>query len=146
MKIANEAWILVADGRKAIIIKNIGDELYPNLKVETVLEDENPPTRAQGADRPGRVHDSATERRSAVGNTDWHDAEEARFLGTVVARLEKLQRKGSFDQLLVVAPPRALAQLRTAMPDAVRRVIVAEIDKDLTKHPVGEIEKALVAH
>ncbi len=146
MKIANEAWILVADGRKAIIIKNIGDAVYPNLKVETVIEDENPPTRAQGSDRPGRVHDSTTERRSSVGNTDWHDAEEARFLGTVADRLETLRRKAPFDQLVVVAPPRALAQLRAAMPEAVRRVIVAEIDKDLTKHPVGEIEKALVAH
>jgi protein required for attachment to host cells len=44
----------------------------------------------------------------------------------------------------VVAPARTLADLRRAFHDDVKKKIVAEVDKDLTKHPVGEIEKHLL--
>jgi protein required for attachment to host cells len=46
--------------------------------------------------------------------------------------------------LVVVAPPRTLADLRVAFHSDVKGRIIAEIDKDLTKHPVHEIEKHLV--
>ncbi|MYZ48322.1 host attachment protein [Propylenella binzhouense] len=147
MKIANDAWILVADGRKALLLKNAGDEVYPNLKVETVIEDrKNAATREQGTDQPGRVQAGATGRRSAVDQTDWHDAEEARFLAEVADEVEMLRRRHGIERLVVVAPPRALSQLRAAMPDSIRAIVAAELDKDLTRHPVGEIERALVAH
>ena len=45
---------------------------------------------------------------------------------------------------MVVAPPRALADLRQALHADVKSQIIAEVDKDLTHHPVGEIGKHLV--
>jgi protein required for attachment to host cells len=42
-----------------------------------------------------------------------------------------------------VAPPRTLAELRLAFHPDVKACIVAEVNKDLTKHPVDEIEKHL---
>jgi protein required for attachment to host cells len=48
-----------------------------------------------------------------------------------------------FKVLILVAPARMLADLRTALSEKTRRAIVAEIDKDLTKHPVYEIERHL---
>ena len=47
--------------------------------------------------------------------------------------------------LVVAAPPRTLAELRHALPADVRKQNSAEIDKDLTKCPIAEIEKHLVA-
>jgi protein required for attachment to host cells len=44
-----------------------------------------------------------------------------------------------------VAPPRTLADLRKAFHADVKKRIVAEIDRDLTKHPVDQIEKHLMA-
>jgi protein required for attachment to host cells len=43
------------------------------------------------------------------------------------------------------APPRTLADLRKAMQPDVRKRVIAEIDKDLTKHPIFEIERHLTA-
>jgi len=43
----------------------------------------------------------------------------------------------------VVAPPRALADLRKSLHPDVKKKIIAEIDKDLTKHPIDQIEKHL---
>lgn len=47
-------------------------------------------------------------------------------------------------KLIVAAPPRAPAELRQLFHADVKKRIIAEIDKDLTKHPVAEIEKHLV--
>jgi len=44
-----------------------------------------------------------------------------------------------------VAPPRTLADLRNGFHDDVALRIIAEINKDLTKHPIGNIEKHLTA-
>jgi len=39
------------DGRKALFLRNHGDEKFPNLRAEKVFEDENPPTHEQGSER-----------------------------------------------------------------------------------------------
>jgi protein required for attachment to host cells len=57
--------------------------------------------------------------------------------------LERIVRERGVEALVVVAPPRALADLRKAFRPGVKRKIIAEIDKDLTKHPVDQIEKHL---
>jgi len=44
----------------------------------------------------------------------------------------------------VVAPPRTLADLRFAFHSDVKKRIIGEINKDLTKYPVLEVEKYLV--
>ncbi len=52
-------------------------------------------------------------------------------------------RKRGVSALVVVAPPRMLADLRHAFHPDVQKRIIAEIAKDLTKHPVSEIEAHL---
>jgi len=47
------------------------------------------------------------------------------------------------DQLIVVAPPRTLAELRKTFHKDVTSKIIAEIGKDLTKHSISDIEKYL---
>jgi protein required for attachment to host cells len=144
LKIPHDAFVFVGDGRKALFLRNEGDEKFPNLKTERVFVDDNPPTHEQGTDRPGRTFKSAgSSNRSGVENTDWHDLEETRFARQVAGALEKLVRERNPKALVVVAPPRALADLRQAFHAQVKSRIIAEIDKDLTKHPVDQIEKHL---
>lgn len=141
IKIPHRAIVFVGDGRKALFLRNEGDEKFPNLKTEAVFEDENPPAHSQGSDRPGRV--SKGSQRSGVEMTDWHELEEKRFARQVAAAVERVLRSEHATSLIVVAPPRTLAELRSAFHDDVKRRIVAELDKDLTRHPVGDIEKHL---
>ena len=58
--------------------------------------------------------------------------------------MERLIRERETKALVVVAPPRALADQRSTFHTEVKTCIIAEINKDLTHHPVGEIEKHLV--
>jgi len=146
LHIPHDAFVFVGDGRKALFLRNEGDEKFPNLKTERVFVEDNPPTHEQGTDRPGRTFQRAgTNVRSAMENTDWHELEEHRFAQRVAAAFEQLVRERRVKALVVVAPPRTLADLRHAFHTDVKDRIIAEIDKDLTKHPVYEIEKHLAA-
>ncbi len=80
-----------------------------------------------------------------MSQTDWHDLEEHKFAHEVAAALEKIVRDRKAEVLVVVAPPRTLADLRKAFHNDVKKKIVAEIDKDLTKMPIDEIERHLTA-
>jgi protein required for attachment to host cells len=144
LHIPRNAFVFVGDGRKALFLLNAGDEKFPNLKTERIFVDDNPPTHEQGSDRPGRAFKHAgTSLRSGVGDTDWHELEEHRFVHRVAAAMEQLVRERKAKALVVVAPPRTLADLRQAFHADVRDRVIAEIAKDLTKHPVYEIEKHL---
>jgi protein required for attachment to host cells len=142
--IPHDALVFVGDGQKALFLRNAGDATLVNLITERVFTDENPPTRDQGTDRPGRTFKrAATNLRSGVETTDWHELEKERFAKRVASALEELVRAERIKAIVVVAPPRTLAELRNAFHADVKSRIVAEIDKDLTKLPVGEIEKHL---
>ena len=146
LKIPHDALIFVGDGRKALFLRNAGDEKFLNLTAEKVFVDENPSTHEQGSDKPGRAFKRAnTNQRSGVETVDWHELEEQRFAHRVAAAMERLVRERNAKALVVAAPPRTLAELRHSFHDDVKRRIIAEINKDLTRHPVGEIEKHLLA-
>jgi protein required for attachment to host cells len=82
--------------------------------------------------------------RSGVDTTDWHELEKERFAKRVASALEHMVRREKVKAIIIVAPPRTLAELRNALHADVKSRIVAEIDKDLTKLPIGEIEQHLV--
>ena len=142
--IAHDTWILVGDGRKALMLRNDGTPQRPSLNVVDVLKDgANPPTHAQGADRPGRVMQSANGKRSAVEQTDWHEIAEERFATAIAQKLNAAANSDRFEKLILVAPPNTLAALRKNLDPKATQRIVAEVNKDLTKHPVPEIARLL---
>lgn len=144
LKIPHNGFVFVGDGRRALFLRNDGDEKFPNLKAERVFVDDNPATHQQGTERPGRVNTASKgDQRSSVANTDWHDIEEHHFVRRVADSMEQLVRSSKTRSLVVVAPPRTLAELRDVFHPDVKAVVLAEINKDLTKHPIGEIEKYL---
>jgi protein required for attachment to host cells len=146
LKIPHNAFVFVGDGRKALFLRNEGDEKYPNLKTENVFAEENPLTHEQGSERPGRISKAYdSDQRSAVEPVDWHHIEEHRFTRKVAAAMEEVVRSRNVPALIVVAPPKTLAELREAFHADVKARVIAEINKDLTKHPVGEIETHLTA-
>ena len=142
----HDAFVFVGDGRKALFLRNEGDEKYANLVTERVLNGEaNPPSHEQGSDRPGRAFMSAgSTARSAVEPTDWHDIEEHRFAERAAEALEKIVRERGAPALVIAAPARTLADLRRCLHNDVKAKLIAEIDKDFTKIPVWEIEKHIV--
>lgn len=136
-------WVLVGDGRKALLAVNAGDALAPDLRKLDVSIDYNPPTHEQGTDVPGRAFSSVGRIRSAVGQTDWHTLEEDRFAAAMAQRINKAAAERQFEEIVVVAPPKILADLRVAFSTEAKKRVVAEVAKDLTKHPLSEIARIL---
>jgi protein required for attachment to host cells len=144
VKIRHGDWVVVCDGAKALMLENIGDEVFPNLKTREVHDNSNPPTHEQGTDEPGRVFQSVGSTRSAMEQTDWHEQSEHEFLTKLAARLDAAVKAGQIKSLIIVAPPRALGVIRNAYTAALRAAVQVEIDKDLVRMPVHQIEKHLI--
>jgi protein required for attachment to host cells len=137
------ALVLVGDGEKAIFLRNVGGARHLQLKVEHVLDQENPPTREQGSDRPGRANGSDGLSRSAIEETDWHQLAEDRFATEIAGALYRLAHEERFKELIVIAPPKVLGKLRESLHKEVTDRIIAELPKELTMHSVPDIEKVL---
>lgn len=142
MDVPHNAWILVADGEKFLLLRNEGDREYPNFQVITHREIVNPPTREQGTDQPGRYNDAGVG-RSAVEQTDWHWLGKERFARDLAERLHDWAYRQRFDKLVVVAAPRILGVLRPAYHEEVQKRLLAEVAKDLSNHTVEKIEQIL---
>jgi protein required for attachment to host cells len=144
LKIDQGDWVAVCDGSKALLLENIGDAVFPNLKTREVYEQKAPKTHELGTDAPGRAFSSVGAIRSAIEQTDWHDQTERAFLEDLAGRLDAAVTAGETNAIVIVAPPRALGVLRQSYSPRLRQALRAEVDKDLVRMPVHEIEKHLV--
>ncbi len=143
VRLKHGLWILVADGEKALFLKNDGDARSPNLNVVREVRDENPATRDQGTDRPGRFSDGPSAHKSAVADTDWHRLGKERFADEIAERLYTMAHRGDFEEIVLIAPPLVLGEMRRKLHKEVTDRILAEVPKTLTNHPVPEIERLL---
>ncbi len=144
-KLKNGGWVLVADGEKALFLVNDGDDAHLDLRVIRKDEQDNPPTREQAANRPGRVYGSASPNVSALDDTDWHQLAKERFAGDLADLLYSRAHAGRFDQLVIVAAPQILGVLRASLHSVVTDKILAEVPKHLTNQPLDNIEKQVAA-
>jgi protein required for attachment to host cells len=94
--------------------------------------------------RPAAFNTRSARALRAAQQTDWHAQTEHAFLMQLVARLDHAVGAGKIKSLIIVAPPRALGVLRPAYSHGLRAALRAEIDKDLVKMPLYEIEKHLI--
>jgi len=142
VRLVHDTWVVVADGKKYRLLRNEGGAEHPNLCVVLKEEIENPPARELSSDRPGRMRDQGRA-KSALQQTDWHRLSEQRFAKDLAALLVDWASQGRFRRLIVVADPRTLGALRAAYGGRLHSVLAAEIGKDLTNVPIGEIEALL---
>ncbi len=140
-------WVAVADGEKALILRNENTDARPDLRVLLAREIDNPPARDQSASRPGRMNDGSAggARKSAFDETDFHRLAKAQFAKDMAARLNKAALADAFDRLVVIAPPATLGELRSHFAPELKTRLTAEIDKDLTKHPIADIERQVAS-
>ena len=137
-------WVLVADGARARLLTRTmkTEPLVPALDHEFIGS--NIPSREINADRPGRSFDSAGDSRHAMEPpTDPKRKRKADFAKELAALLDAEAKRGSFDQLVVVAPPQALGDLRAEFSEAVQERLVEENNKDLGEAPVDELAARL---
>ena len=144
IKLEKETWVLVADGEKALFLRNDGGAASPRLTVERVEQQDNPRQGEQVSDRPGRRADTGAGQRSAMEEADWHQLAKDRFAADLSEILDRMVRRGRIGRLVIVAPPRSLGELREQLDPSVLKIVVAEIPKTLTGHPLPALQKIVV--
>lgn len=140
----NKTWILIADGARAKVYQNLGpgtglrETDFPEMFASHV------PSRDIHADGPGRM-------QSAPGGvvhrmdytSDPHREQKRDFAGDIAGFLKLQERENAFDDLIIVAPPKTLGDLRDALDKSVARHVTIEVAQDLTKIPVHELSAHL---
>ncbi|WBH16036.1 host attachment family protein [Sphingomonas radiodurans] len=144
MQVPHNSVVLVVDGRKLLFLRNEGDAAHPNLTVEHAREQDNPATRDQATDAAGQSSLSQGAARSSVEPTDFHQLEEDRFAAGAAELLKKRALSQDYESLIVIAPPKTLGELRKHYHKEVTDRLTGELAKDLTGHPIPDIEKALL--
>ena len=82
---------------------------------------------------------------SSAANPDDSQQDEDSFSAGIAGMLNKQVLEGKIKNLVIVAAPRTLGELRKGYHKSLSDVLIGELDKDLTGHTVQDIEKALAA-
>lgn len=92
----------------------------------------------------GHVHASsgAVHYASDPRDREKHHGDTA-FVYELAEWLDRTAREDDFDRLVLVAAPRTLGELRKVLSKPVQSRITAEVDKELIKMPVKDLEKEL---
>jgi protein required for attachment to host cells len=137
-------WALLADAAHArLFARTLPAGPWRELP-EEALENETPPSRALGTERPGRVRESASTTRHAIEpRTDPHRAARLGFARHLAERLE--DDASRFARLLLVAPPAFLGDLRAELGPAAGAKLAGSLDRDLVKLEVAAIAQHLDA-
>jgi protein required for attachment to host cells len=132
-------WYVITDGGRARFVERDEAGAFRTLSsfVSTELHKS---AHELGLDRPARVRESASPSRHAVEpRRDLHEAAKEDFVRTVAAELAALLNQGQFDELVLVAPPGVLRELKDSLSKPTAKVVVKELQKDLTKVPDHEL-------
>jgi len=132
MKIPHMAHVALVDGHRCILMRNTGQMFEP--KLEKV---EEPDLEATNFSAGIRHQDKAGQRN---GSTDLNE------LAHGAAAADWLNRKalaGEIEQLVIVADPKTLGEMRRHYHKELSARLVGELDKALVQEPVPQIEKAL---
>ncbi len=143
MQIPHDSFVLVADGRKSLFFRNEGDAEFPNLSVERKEIHENPDHHEQASDTAGMAMNVVGGHGGTMTEVDFHQLEEDRFAADTAAMLNERALRGDYESLVIVAPPKTLGELRKHFHKEVEKRLIAELPKDLVKHPVADIERIL---
>ena len=133
MDIPKGTTIAVADGEKLNLFRNAGDEASPKL---AALQDEDIANDNKG---------SGARHQSSSANPDDSQVAEDGFAAGIADLLNRRVLEGHIANLVVIAAPRTLGELRKHYHQKLSAVLVGEIAKDLTGHSMQDVEKAIAA-
>ena len=135
-----KTWILIADGARARILGH--DRAGHGLSEIAGMEftGDRSATHDIVTDRQGRSFSSHGHGRSAYeSHSDPHRELKVKFAHELSDVLATNLAGKFYDRLIIIASPVTLGDLRAALSDLVRAVVIGEIAQDLTKLPNDKI-------
>lgn len=134
MKVPHRALVALANGKRFVLMRNVGQPFEPKLeKIEELdLELTNFSAGVRHQDPAGQRNGSTDIDELA------HGAAIAEWLNTQTLR-------GGIGEVVIAADPKTLGQIRQHCHKELESRIVGEVAKDLVNSPVEQVERALAA-
>lgn len=125
----HDALVVVADGHGAIILRNAGQGGVVKLKEEKRLTPKNLLDDGPSGARP----EEQTPRQT----------DEATFAKQLTQALHKMLTDKEFEEMVLVADPQTLGQMREAMHKTLAAAVLRSLPKNLMNHSSEEIAEAI---
>jgi len=133
-------WILVADGARARIVEYNGPQAGLSPAMDHEFAASHAASRDFVADKPGRGQGGVVGAGHAVApKVDWHTFEKHLFAKEMVQVLEDAHGRNAFDELVLIAPPTTLGDLRKALSPQLSARVRGEVGKDLTHVAIHDL-------
>jgi protein required for attachment to host cells len=133
-------WVVVADRARTRIFAGEWPELMDLQEVKDLVHPESKlHQRDVEDDGPGRFSESAVSKHSGEPRTDFKHRTATEFARDVCRALQKGKDENAYGRLIVIAPALFLGALRDGLPEPVRQMIVADLDKELSLADVETI-------
>lgn len=130
--------IVVADGERAKFLTKDKMDIVP-VQATTHRPDELPTHKDLGSGKPGTGgHNAGSSFHAMTPHTDYHRAEKDAFAHEISQKVNEMQ--DAYEEIILIAPPLVLGELRKHITKNSHEKIVLEINKDLTKLPLHELQ------
>jgi len=136
-----KTWVIVADNSRARIF-TAETPSSPLIEVDSIVHPEaRMHDRDITSDLPGRGSGSGGSRHSYETETDAKDYENLGFAKRIAGFLDDARKSDKFKQLIIVAAPSLLGNLRSGLNDQTKKMVSLELDKNLSSLNPDEIRK-----
>ncbi|MDO7598071.1 MAG: host attachment protein [Pseudomonadota bacterium] len=135
--------VIVADNSRARIF-TIDSPKSPLQEIESMVQSEGRLHEGDmTSDLPGKILGGAGGGHAYESKTDPKQQQSINFAKRVAQYLDYARKTNKLYNILIVAAPQFLGELRQHMSDETMEMVVFELDKDLTKHSVEDIRTHL---
>lgn len=128
----------LVDGENFELYRNSGTEAEPQLAALPV-----PRLEATNFSAGARAHDSGSRYKARTGDGSNDALDESAHVAAVADWLNQQVLGRQIDQLVIVADPRSLGEMRRHYHKQLKHVLVGEVAKNMAGHPPVEIVRAL---
>jgi protein required for attachment to host cells len=140
MLLPHDTTIVVTDGQKLRLFRNTGTEFHMAL---TEMPSPGVHGDVEGAARHEHTGGDNKDQLRQQHRSTVKDHQEASFESAVAKWLNHEIASGRLGALLVIAPPRALGELRLHYSEGLKKKLVGELAKEHTRDTVQVLEQVL---
>ncbi len=134
----SKTWVVVAESSRAKIYEVEKSESKKTLKELTGFTHSiirNHKQQLTGMQQKQSRHSQL------IGSLDSQkEHERSTFARTIGDHLNAARNKGEFNKLILMSPPKFLGDLRKSLGHETNKYVVSEIDKNLVKHNIKDIQ------
>jgi len=132
MRCPQNTLVALANGKRFLLMRNAGQAFEPKLEKVEELD-----LLLTNFSAGVRHQDPAGERSSST------DINELAHGAAIAEWLNDRALKGQLTEIVIVADPKTLGQIRQHCHEETEKKIIGEIAKDLTNQPMNAVERAI---